>query len=107
MENGVDINDFHSLLGHPNFVTTKRTAYKYHIKLSGIEKKCQFCDIAKIKTSNLNKVNDHKSRTIGECIYTDISSVKYSSYCGHEYWILAEDEYTKMKWSIFLKKKLR
>ena len=83
MEKGVDINNFHSLLGNPNFVTTKRTADKYYIKLSGIEKKCQFCDISKIKTSNLNKVNDHKSRIIVERIYTDISSVNSSSHGGH------------------------
>ena len=35
----------------------------------------------------------------------DVSSVKQKTYLGSKYWLLVLDEFTKMKWSFFLKAK--
>ena len=51
----MDINEFHFILGHPNYQVTKRTSEVYDIIMSGIEKKCQNCYIAKINVKNINK----------------------------------------------------
>ena len=101
----MDINEFHCRLGHPNYQVTKKTDEVYDMIMTGTEKKCQNCDISKIHIKILNKTNPHKSTIRGERIYTDISSVKDRRYGGIEYWILIEDEATRMKWSIFIKKK--
>ena len=38
-------------------------------------------------------------------MYIDISSIKKHSYEGSKFWVLIMDDFMKMKWSIFLKKK--
>ena len=38
-------------------------------------------------------------------MYIDISSIKKRSYGGSKFWVLIVDDFTKMKWSIFLKNK--
>lgn len=98
----MDINEFQFRLRHPNYQVTKKTSDVYEIILKGIEKKCQNCDISKINVKNINKSNPNKSTIRGERIYTEISSVNSRSYGGNEYWILIEDESTRMKWSIFI-----
>ena len=45
------------------------------------------------------------SKNTGERLSLDISSVKVKSKGRVKYWLLVMDEYTKMKWSFFLKKK--
>ena len=101
----IDINDFHTLLGHPNYEVTARTAKYYEIKLCGEKVECGPCGLAKIKMKNIPKHNQSKSTLPGERLYTDISYTMERSYSGSQYWVMIEDETTIMKWSLFLKKK--
>ena len=46
-----------------------------------------------------------KSTKPGYCMYIDTTSSKYVSAGGSKYWLLAVDEATHMKFSMFLKQK--
>ena len=59
---------------------------------------------SQICQKNLNKVITPSAKK-GERLYIDISSIKKRSYGGSKFWVLIMDDYTKMKWSIFLEKK--
>ena len=59
----------------------------------------------KAKQKSIKKVNEHRSETPGERLYTDISYISGSSYGGERYWVLIVDEATCFKWSYFLKYK--
>ena len=61
--------------------------------------------VAKIKRSNLNKVNLHRSKVPGERVYIDTSSVNTQSFNGSKFWIIAVDDATKFKWSMFVQTK--
>ena len=103
-ERTMDINVSHRIFGHPSEATSKSTAKQYGWKLTGNFDKCDECTLAKIRQQNLNKEATHSSKK-GERLYIDISSIKRRSYGGSKFWVLIVDDFTKMKWSIFLKNK--
>ena len=72
--------------------------------LTGNWNKCENCVLAKIRQRNLQKTAPPTTAK-GERLYMDISSVKQRSYGGSKFWCLIVDQHTRMKWSIFLKKK--
>ena len=103
-ERTMDINVAHRIFGHPSEATTKSTAKTYGWTLTGKLEKCDECTLAKIRQQNLNKEATPSSKK-GERLYIDISSIKKRSYGGSKFWVLIVDDFTKMKWSLFLKNK--
>ena len=67
--------------------------------------KCTDCVVSKAKQKKLSKTNRKKVKNKGDRVYLDISSSKAQSYGGAKFWVLMQDEYTDMCWSVFLKKK--
>ena len=61
--------------------------------------------LAKIRKKNIKKVSDSVSKTPGERLLMDISYIKQESLGKRNIWILIEDQNSKMKWSIFTKRK--
>ena len=51
----VDINFRHTVLGHANEETTKRTAKYYNVKLTDTMTKCEHCALAKARQKNVAK----------------------------------------------------
>ena len=100
----MDINIAHYIFGHPSEATTILTAKTYGWTLTGKLEKCDKCTLAKIRQRNLNKEASPSSKK-GERLYINISSIKRHSYGGSKFWVLIVDDFTKMKWSLFLKNK--
>jgi hypothetical protein len=97
-----DINDLHNLLGHAHFDAIKKSAKYYSIKLTGEQKTCVSCALAKICQKNLNKVTLSKSLKPGDQIYVNISGTIWRSYGGAKYWILIVDDQSQCCWSNFV-----
>jgi len=57
------------------------------------------------EAENVPKGPKEKSTKPGYCMYIDLTSSKYISAGGSKYWLLAVDEATQMKFSMFLKQK--
>ena len=101
------IHELHLRLGHSNARYTSNTARaiygKEYVQKTGLT--CIDCGIAKIKRTTLNKENVNRSKIPGERIYVDISSVNTVSFSGKVFWILAVDDATAYKWSVYVKTK--
>jgi len=61
--------------------------------------------VIEIISSNVQKGPKEKSTKPGYRMYIDLMSSKYISTRGSKYWLLAVDEATHMKFSMFLKQK--
>jgi hypothetical protein len=97
---------FHHKLGHANETVVKATARKMGLKLDLREEICEHCAKAKSKRKKISKINMSNLATYkGQRIMFDISSVNTYSQGGNKFWLLVMDEFTKMKWSFFLKRK--
>jgi hypothetical protein len=96
-----NVMDYHKKLGHPSIKGTRKAAKANDIKLTGKVKKCKSCILAKLKRTNISKLNPNKAKKKGERLCIDISWIKKSSIRNNKYWLLIEDEYTSMKWSFF------
>jgi hypothetical protein len=101
--NKMDTNQFHAILGHPSFDSTKRTATYYGITLTGVAKPCDDCALAKSRQKNLKKESFFRSTEPGERLYIDQSYIRQKSYGGRECWLLIVDDCTDHCWSHFLK----
>jgi hypothetical protein len=101
----ININALHGILGHPSEQFVRTTAKMFDWKIIGEFIDCEACAIAKAKQKNLPKSNYNKSTIPGERLYIDISSVNQPSFGSSKYWLLIVDEFSKMKWSFFLKTK--
>ena len=61
--------------------------------------------LAKMQKKNVSKVAANVSKVAGERILLDISHIKQVSIGQRSIWILIEDQFSKMKWSIFTRRK--
>lgn len=95
----------HEKLGHPHDKIVEQTAKKMHIKLTTSPEKCVNCVMAKAKRKKINKINTSRATKKGGRLVIDIASVNTKSLGGNNFWLLHIDEFTKMKWSFFLKQK--
>jgi len=75
------------------------------LKIKGKMENCENCAIEKMRQKNFEKRPKEKSTKLGYRMYIDLMSSKYISAGGSEYWFLAVDEATHMKFSMFLKQK--
>ena len=75
------------------------------LKIKGKMENCENCAIVKMRQKNVPKGPKEKSTKQGYLMYIDLMSSKYISAGGSKYWLLAVDEATHMKFSMFLKQK--
>jgi hypothetical protein len=62
--------------------------------------------LGKLKQKNLSKINTSPAGSAGEKLYFNISPIQAVGLGGSRFWCVLIDEFTKMKWSFFLKWKL-
>ena len=101
----IDINVLHEVLGHPHQDIVRKTGKEHNFKVIGKFVPCIACALGKVKQRNLNKFNKNKSKIPGERLYVDLSGIASKSIGGSKYWMLVIDDFTKFKWSYFLKRK--
>ena len=101
----VDINEAHAMLGHVGEKCLHDTAKLFGWKLSGIMTVCAGCAAAKAKARAVPKTTQEKSTVPGERLFVDISGPYAKSAVGNQYWVMAVDDYTRKRWSYFIKKK--
>ena len=68
-------------------------------------KVCAGCAAAKAKARAVPKMMQEKAATPGERLFIDISGSYAKSAVGNQYWVMAVDDYTRKRWSYFIKKK--
>jgi hypothetical protein len=101
----VNINALHGMLGHVGKDAITKTGAYYGWILTGTCEDCNHCGTAKAKQSNLNKIPVDKSKTCGERLFINISSIKAMSYGQSKFWLLALDDCTDYSWSFYLRRK--
>jgi hypothetical protein len=101
----VDVNVLHRRLGHPCEVVTKETGVLLGLHVTGKMETCAECVMAMAKQKGLKKVSLNKPVAAGERLGFDISYLRNPSFGGSKYWLLFVDEFTSMKWSLFLRRK--
>ena len=100
----IPVTTMHMRLGHASEVKTRQTAKKLGVELTGKFDTCQSCAEGKARQKNMSKESE-QSKVKGERIYMDLSTVKNKSYGSKHHWVLMVEDYSKYKWSLFLKKK--
>jgi hypothetical protein len=80
-----NIVEYHKKLGHPSIEATRKTAAENQIKLTGKVEKCENCILAKLKRTNISKLNPNKAKKRGERLCVDISWIKKSSIGNNKY----------------------
>jgi hypothetical protein len=96
--------DLHNKLGHPHKQAVIDTAKHYGIDLQKQteEPVCIESALSKIRVKNLGSNEDNNSKSKGERLAIDISSINKISYGGSKFWLLTQYEYTSYIWSYFL-----
>jgi hypothetical protein len=95
---------YHRMLGHLSIDSTKETAERVGLKLSGKVEDCQDCMLPKMKKNNLKEVSEG-TLIPEERLMLNISYIKHLSISQRNIWILLEDQATKMKWNFFSRRK--
>ena len=101
----IDKTILHNMIGHRAGEVTTKVAKHYGWVLTGDDKPCEECCTAKIKQKNVNKEMSARSTTKGERFFIDISGIRYPSYGGNKFWVMALEDSTDMVWSFFVKHK--
>ena len=66
---------------------------------------CGACAAAKARQKAVPKTTQLKATQPGERIFMDLSGPYHKSQGNNTYWMLVVDDFTRKKWSYFLKKK--
>ena len=74
------------MLGHSSEDITKATADKMKINITEKMKRCEHCDIAKMKKKNIGKTTLEQAEKPGDRVFMDTSSIKYPSAGGSKFW---------------------
>ena len=101
----MSLERFHCMLGHPSIQATKETAQRIGLKLTGKLGECKNFMLAKMRKKSISKVVANVSKVAGERLLLDISYIKQVSIGQRNIWILIEDQFSKIKWSIFKRRK--
>jgi len=102
----ININGLHEVFGHASEDTTKQTAKYYNLQVAGSFSTCENCAKGKARQKNISKDKTAThTKTIGEQLSFDISSIKSVSYGGSKFWLLVIDQASDFCWSYFLKSK--
>ena len=81
------------------------TAQYYKVNVTGVVRKCLSCSLEKIRQKNVPKKNEDPSKTPGERMYHDMSSIRHDSLGGRGHWEMLVDEAMRCKHSFVLKMK--
>ena len=70
------------MLGHASEETTRKTANRLQIKLTGQLIACEDCILAKIRRKNIKNFSNLRSEVPGEWLLLDVSYIKKNSLGG-------------------------
>jgi transposase InsO family protein len=101
----MDIVDMHRLLGHAGEAKVRDMAKYLGIQLHGKMQGCEHCKVSKAQRKKIPKENFQRSSIPGERLYVDLCTIHATSAGLKKHWIIAVDDATDMKWSMFLKQK--
>ncbi len=100
-----NIMKFHEMLGHASETLTRSTAKKMGIRLKGDFRHCDGCALGKMRKKNIAKEKVPNAPRNGDCLFLDISSIKYPSMGGAKYLCLMMDDHSGFVVGSYLKKK--
>ena len=101
-----DINRFHRIFGHASKDAMETTAKAYGWKLTGTLEACEACQMSNIQQKKVPKTTDTQSKTPGERMFIDMSSVSgHSTLGGAKVWLCCVDDATGCVWNRLLKTK--
>ena len=88
----LDINTWHTRLGHLNFVTLMRYLTRLNMKYSGKERLCDSCERAKAQ-KQYNREPQERATRLGQYIHTDmVGPITPTGFLGERYfWTFTED----------------
>ncbi len=101
----LDINIAHGLLGHPDTWTVSAMAKKEGWTLTGTEKPCGSCALAKARAKAMPKSTTTKATIPGERLFLDISGPYSDALNQNKYWLRIVDDHTRYSWDCFLPRK--
>jgi hypothetical protein len=95
----INLDKFHSMMGHPHNAVLKETAQANMIKISlDHHCPCTHCTEAKVRMKNIHKEARRIATKKGERLLTDLSWIKTASFAHNRYWSLIMDEFTHFLW---------
>ena len=102
----VNVNMAHLCLGHISLQSIQRLAKKYGWTLTGkFNRCCDACAYAKGKQKNVNKSTTKRASRPCERLFIDLSGPFSPTLRGKKYWFMCVDDYSRKKWSRFIKTK--
>jgi hypothetical protein len=100
------LEEAHRLCGHADIGTVKRTAKRGGWTLTtDTMRTCGACALAKAQQKNVPKTTMLNAEKAGERLFIDISGPYNRSAGGNTYWVLVVDDFSRKKWSYFIKQK--
>ena len=102
----IDVNDFHVSYGHAHEALLRETAKRMGVKLSGTLKPCSGCSLGKgLRKGIPSSTSTRAVKKLGR-VFVDVSGPKpIPSIGGNNYTCLIRDDFTRMTWVYFLRKK--
>ena len=98
-----DINRFHKIFGHAFEEAMRVTAKYYGWKLTGKFEACEDCGMSNAQQKAVPKSTQEQSKTPGERIFADMSSVAdHESLGGVKVWLCAVDDATGCVLMVFV-----
>ena len=102
----VDINIAHLCLGNISERALQHLAKKYGWELTGkFNRCCDACAYAKGKQKNVKKTTAKSASKPCERLFVDLSGPFHPTNKSNKYWFMAVDDYSRKKWSRYIKSK--
>ena len=101
----IDINDLHVSLAHSHADTLRETARQMGIKVFGELVPCAGCSEAKGRRMAVPWTTECRSTRPLERLFVDLSGQQPASAGGAQYLMMIVDDYSRMGWPYFLKRK--
>ena len=95
----------HQVTGHAGHQLMADTAKYYKVNVTGVLTKCLSCSLEKIRQKSIHKKNEDTTKTPGEQMFLNISSIRHESLSGRRHWTMLVDEATSCKHSFYFKRK--
>ena len=102
---GIDINDLHVSPAHSHADTLRETARQMGIKVFGELVSCAGCSEAKGRRMAVPWTTGCRSTRPLQRLFVDISGKQPTSAGGAQYLMMIVDDYSRMGWPYFLKRK--
>ena len=101
----MNIKDMHYSFGHANDATLRETAKQLHLKLTAHQQYCSGCGEAKAIRAAVPKTTSFWAARPLERLFGDLTGPFSPSAGGARYCMLLVDDYSNVRWVLFLKDK--